>query len=85
MKTVCWTNLGVVLALLLQSGCGLRPNFREAPGTILYQRSRAVVHDPFPDNSIGPPVVGGRAAGFERPLSEPVRLQTTSPKAQPQF
>lgn len=66
--------------LLVCSGCYLRPQFREAPGTINYQRGRAVLHDPFPDNSIGPPVAGGRPAGFERPLSEPVRLQSTSPK-----
>jgi hypothetical protein len=66
--------------ILFPSGCYLRPGFREAPGTILYQRSRAVVHDPFPDNSIGPPVVGGRAFGFERPLADPARLQSISPQ-----
>ncbi len=72
-------SLGLGLLLLLQCGCYMRPEFREAPGTLLYQRSRAVVHDPFPDNTIGPPVVGGRASGFELPLSEPVRLQSTTP------
>ena len=71
-------SLGI--AALVFSGCNLRPSLREAPGTILYQRSRAVVHDPFPDNTIGPPIVGGRAAGFERPLSEPARLQATAPR-----
>lgn len=67
------------------TGCHLRPSFREAPGTIHYQRGRAVVHDPFPDNSIGPAVMGGRPSGFERPLSEPTRIQTTSPSRSPGF
>ena len=76
-------RLGILL--LVFSGCGLRPQFRDAPGTINYQRSRAVLHDPFPDNSIGPPVDGGRPSGFERPLSEPVRVQSTSPARRPGF
>ena len=78
-------SLSFGLLLLLQGGCYLRPEFREAPGTLLYQRSRAVVHDPFPDNTIGPPVVGGRASGFEVPLSEPARLQSTTPVPRPGF
>ncbi len=62
-------------ALLGVAGCYSLPSFQEAPGTIYYQRSRAVVHDPFPDNSIGPPVVGGRPAGFEKPLADPIKSQ----------
>ena len=75
--------LGVLL--LAFGGCNLRPHFREAPGTINYQRSRAVLHDPFPDNSIGPPVTSGRPFGFEQPLAEPVKVQSTSPARRPGF
>jgi hypothetical protein len=43
------------------------------PGTIDQQRSRAAIHDPFPDNDIGPEVEGGRPREFQKPLAEPVR------------
>lgn len=85
MANSCASGLLLALLTLGLGGCYLRPQFREAPGTINYQRSRAVVHDPFPDNSIGPPVDGGRPNGFERPLSEPVRIQSTTPSQPPRF
>ena len=51
------------------TGC---ENFRQLqpPGTIFQQRSRATIHDPFPDNDAGPEIVGGRPPGFDRPLHE---------------
>jgi hypothetical protein len=79
-RIVVAISLFVLLAI---AGCNLRPHFSEAPGTINYQRGRAVLHDPFPDNSIGPPVDGGRPSGFERPLAEPVKIQSTSPARRP--
>jgi hypothetical protein len=85
MKVLDRMRWGLALGILCASGCHLRPQFREAPGTINYQRSRAVVHDPFPDNSIGPPVAGGRPFGFEHPLPEPVRIQSTTPARRPGF
>lgn len=75
----------LVVSAVAFVGCHLRPSFHEAPGTIHYQRGRAVAHDPFPDNSIGPPVMGGRPSGFETPLSEPTRIQSTSPSRSPGF
>lgn len=66
----------------LLGGCCpcLKPNWSEPPGTIAYQRSRAVIHDPFPDNAIGPPVVGGRPLGYQYPQSEAVKAQESSPR-----
>lgn len=55
-------------------GCYLRPNFGP-PGTIGMQRSRAVVHDPFPSDDLGPRIVGGRPKGFDRPQAEAENLQ----------
>jgi hypothetical protein len=84
-QCACDWLIVAILPLLAGLGCSIRPQFRDEQGTILYQRSRAVLHDPFPDNSIGPPVLGGRALGFEQPLSEPRRLQETSPNPRGRF
>ena len=59
---------------LIMSGCYLRPNFGP-PGTIGMQRSRAVLHDPFPSNELGPPILGGRPLGFDLPQPETQNLQ----------
>ena len=59
--------------IIITSGCA-RFNFG-APGTIGMQRERAVIHDPFPSNDLGPPIVGGRPLGFDRPLNETKGLQ----------
>lgn len=67
-------------SLLAGCCCGLKPNWSEPPGTINYQRSAAVIHDPFPDNAIGPPVVGGRPLGYQFPPSEAVKAQESSPR-----
>ena len=60
---------------MLVTGCNLRPDFRP-PGTVMQQRNRAVVHDPFPNDDLGPTIEGARPMDFERPLSEPTDLQT---------
>ena len=64
----------MAICLVALSGCYLRPNFGP-PGTIGMQRSRAVLHDPYPSDELGPPVVGGRPRGFERAQAEPTNLQ----------
>lgn len=66
--------------LVLIVGCHLRPDFGP-PGTIGQQRARAAVHDPFPNNDLGPPIVSGRPRGFDRPGAEPNRLQQDNPYA----
>ena len=66
--------LAVTAVLIMTAGCHLRPNFGP-PGTIGMQRSRAVLHDPYPSDDLGPPVLGGRPRGFDRPQSEARNLQ----------
>ncbi len=39
------------------------------------QRSRAVLHDPYPSTELGPTIVGGRPLGFDRPQAEAENLQ----------
>lgn len=59
----------------LSSGCYLRPD-AGPPGTINYQRHRAVIHDPFPSRSIGPEIEGARPMHYDRPLDQATGQQT---------
>lgn len=66
--------LALAVAPLLSGGC--RSNGQHvfhAPGTIQQQRLRATIHDPYPDQDLGPEVVGGRPREYQQPLPEPVR------------
>ncbi|HMO13458.1 MAG TPA: hypothetical protein PKD64_02420 [Pirellulaceae bacterium] len=63
------SSLLVVICILLvpvTSGCGIRPWFGP-PGTVNQQRNNAALYDPFPDNSAGPAIVGGRPLGYDTP------------------
>lgn len=63
-------------ALTSFAGCASRPRGWGLPGgqgTVERQKSRAVVHDPYPLNDIGPEVVGGRPREYSNPQAEPVR------------
>ncbi len=46
-------------------------------GTTDRQKSRAVVHDPYTLNDIGPEVVGGRPREFMNPQAEAKRAHAT--------
>ncbi len=61
---------------LIATGCNLRPDWGP-PGTIGMQRNRAAMHDPFPSNELGPPIMGGRPPGFEQPKSQADTLQSS--------
>lgn len=47
-----------------------RPNWCN-PGTASQQMAQARKFDPFPDPTIGPPILGGRPMGFMEPRAEP--------------
>jgi hypothetical protein len=69
-------NLLVSLALLLPlaAGCAANRPFRlMTPGTVEQKRQRATVHDPYPDQNLGPEVVGGRPRDYQEPLPEAVK------------
>lgn len=65
------------LLTILSTGCASRSGwgFPWGQGTVDRQNSRAVIHDPYPLNDIGPEVVGGRPRGYMDPLPEAKRNQ----------
>ena len=63
-----------ILLLILPVGCATnRPYGLFTPGTVEQKRQRATVHDPYPDQNLGPEVVGGRPRDFQEPLPEAVK------------
>ncbi|OHB81850.1 MAG: hypothetical protein A2W31_07055 [Planctomycetes bacterium RBG_16_64_10] len=67
---------GIGLALAPLVGCGWLPPVPWChPGSASYQQRQAVRFDPYPENDLGPPVVGGRPLGFTQPPAEPVRAR----------
>ena len=78
-KVFCgWPIAATLIAALGTTGCHLRLD-QGPPGTIGQQRQRAVVHDPFPKNDLGPPIMGGRPLGFEQPAPETKSVQANNP------
>ncbi len=66
-------NMIALLALSLTAlGCR-GTNWFAPPGPLQQQQASAVVHDPYPQNDIGPYEAGARPPGYENPLPEPVR------------
>ena len=72
--TSCFVAACAVSIGFVSIGCNHRPNFGPQ-GTIGMQRNRAVVHDPYPSNDLGPPIVGARPLGYERASAESNALQ----------
>lgn len=80
MKTTLLLRIAVIaIACMVFTGCHMTPNFGPQ-GTIGMQRNFAVLHDPFPSDDLGPPIVGGRPKGFEQPWAE-ARSNQDSPYA----
>ena len=61
--------------MLFTSGCYL-PILNGPPGTIGAQRTRAVLNDPFPSDTLGPPIGGARPRGFDLPLADTTIFQS---------
>ena len=62
-------------ALAVAAACGCNSPYMRwpdlyHPGTAQQQRAEAVVHDPYPLDDVGPPVVGGRPLGYLNPVPE---------------
>jgi len=70
MRLVLATSILIFATL---AGCALQRSPLADPGDGEYQRTRALIHDPYPDPDIGPDVVGGRPREFQVPQPEPVR------------
>jgi hypothetical protein len=65
----------ISLPLFFLSGCSGNRLDLGPPGTIGMQREKAVIHDPYPSTDLGPPIMGGRPAGFDLPLDPTKSLQ----------
>lgn len=70
----------LLLFLLIPCGCNRLNNgpYFGPQGTIGNQRNRNVLHDPFPSNELGPPIVSGRPLGFEQPWAESRNIQSNA-------
>ncbi|MDG1874099.1 MAG: hypothetical protein P8J27_09315 [Mariniblastus sp.] len=67
-------SLSLIIGVCVCTGCNHRPNWGPQ-GSIGMQRNRSVVHDPYPSNDLGPPIMGVRPQGYERPSAETTSLQ----------
>ena len=65
----CVACLFVTVSLAGCRGRGLLP----PAGPMNQQQANAVVHDPFPQEDIGPKDLAARPPSYQRPLPEPVR------------
>ena len=45
------------------------------PGPAYFQRNNAVQFDPYPQNDMGPAIVGGRPIGYMKPPDEVTRAR----------
>ena len=81
MQIKRYIAMSVTAAILASCslGCHVNRDFGP-PGDMNTQRTRALLHDPFPANDIGPDISGVRPRGFDLPRSEIQKLQT-SPNA----
>lgn len=69
------THILFLLGLLGLTGCqGMMPRWSN-PGSLNEQRARANLHDPYIDNSLGPPVESIRPREFEKPKAETIRTR----------
>ena len=58
----------VALFFLVLAGCqSTAPPSLTHPGSAQVQQNRAVRFDPYPENEMGPPMVGVGATGISRP------------------
>lgn len=71
-RLVRWT-LGLVL-IGVTGGCMSGPRWLH-PGPAAYQQDKAARFDPYPDNDIGPALVGVRPRDYDKPLAEPGRAR----------
>ena len=74
--------IALLLFLWIPCGCSRLNNgpYFGPQGTIGMQRNRNVLHDPFPSNDLGPPIVSGRPLGFEQPWAENRSIQSNALK-----
>ena len=78
MEDLRRTTIAAVLLVAL-SGCNVERPRLFGPGSAPVQQKRAERFDPYPDNNIGPEVVGGRPRDYQKPLPETDRARWPIP------
>jgi len=65
-----------LLLMVVFCGCSsIAPPSWSHPGSEAVQRRRALRYDPYPENEIGPPVVGVRPREYDKPPPEASRAR----------
>ena len=65
-------SVALVFSIIGIAGCRGRGLWAPA-GPMNEQQANAVIHDPFPEDDIGPSDHSARPPSYQRPLPEPVR------------
>ena len=74
MKTLRLVVLGTILLAIVGCQSGAPPG-TPRPGRVEYQQKEAQKFDPYPENDIGPTVLGSRPLDYKEPRSEVRRAQ----------
>lgn len=70
----------MLLPLTACSSTVFKPTIQH-PGPAYFQRNNATHFDPFPQNDMGPEIVGGRPREFQKPPNEVTRARQQQPIA----
>jgi hypothetical protein len=81
MKLIACRGLVILLLLGLVGGCSPTVRWPRliGPGTAPYQRAYAEHFDPYPQNDMGPEIVGGRPLEYQKPPNEVQRSRQHTP------
>ena len=69
-----WRSLMLGIGMIAVAGCEAPPRVMH-PGTAEQQQARAQRFDPYPDQSFGPPIAGGRPLDYQSPPPEILHVQ----------
>ena len=64
-----------VNAIILVGCANIAPLNWSSPGTARHQQLVAEQYDPYPENDVGTPLVGGRPRGYMYPAAETLRAR----------
>jgi hypothetical protein len=78
MARAAWAVFFAAL-LTVTAGCQVSLPRWLRPGTVDRQQDKAVLYDPYPDNELGPEIVGGRPREYQQQVPTSVRSQPRGP------
>ncbi|QDT12985.1 membrane or secreted protein [Stieleria marina] len=63
----------LIATTLLAPLVGCQGRLLQPPGPMSYQQSTATIHDPFPQDDLGPSDLASRPPSYQQPVPQPVR------------